>query len=103
MALHRITFDPTTLTNADGLTSVEIAYQALLDWCAVASCSRIFYQPRSTFSHLITYFSRARPWNVTPHCRATPKQLAAGCHRASLKWFARPGLIPGLSAAEAGL
>ena len=102
MALHRITFDPTTLTNADGLTSVEIAYQALLDWCAVASCSRIFYQPRSTFSHIILYFSRAKPWKVAPHCRATPKQWSAGFKRASLKWVARPGLIPGLSGAEAG-
>lgn len=102
LALHRTAFDPMTLTSPDGVSSMDIAYQALLDWCAVASCSRIFYQPGSTFSHIILYFSRAKPWKVAPHCRATPKQWGAGFKRASLKWVARPGLIPGLSGAEAG-
>jgi hypothetical protein len=102
LALHRIAFDPKTLTSPDGVSSMDIAYQALLDWCAVASCSRIFYQPGSTFSHIILYFSRAKPWKVAPHCQATPKQWSAGFHRTALKWAARPGLIPGLSGAEAG-
>ncbi|MFM8809304.1 MAG: hypothetical protein ACKOJB_10475, partial [Chthoniobacterales bacterium] len=103
LALHRIAFDPKSLASPGGLTSADIAYQALLDWCAVASCSRIFYQPESTFSHLTNYFGRAQPWSVTPHGQARLKQRAAGHYRAALKWAVRPGLIPGLSGAEAGL
>ena len=102
LALHMISFDAATLKSSEGVAVEEVAHQALLDWCAVASCSRIYYQPRSTFSHIILYFSQAKPWKVAPHCRATPKQWGAGFKHASLKWAARPGLIPELSGAEAG-
>jgi hypothetical protein len=94
LALHKISVEHLSEMNS-GLH--EIIYQALLDLCLISSCSRVFYQPGSTFSELMVLFGSCYPWDARPHCFASVKTVLGGFVRASRNnAFRKTGLMSGI-------